>query len=183
MGKKKKLELISNPKQTPAQYTRPWLQADLVSPRHACRHGLWLLQAVLRHPREEVSLGLSVLTHPLPSHHVTSLFDRMRNARNHPLALLTLSVCSCCWVSGLVNHAFCFTSNSELAREKVWSRIHILPLLQAEEDRDQVRRHFADLKREKELLGTETKVYNSDRCGCSPLWIIVDGVVYVGRFC
>jgi hypothetical protein len=52
---------------------------------------------------------------------------------------------------------------SELAREKIWSRIHIIPLLQAEEDRDQVRRHFADKAREKELLGQETKVYHSSR--------------------
>lgn len=52
---------------------------------------------------------------------------------------------------------------NELAREKVWGRLHILPLLQAEEDRDQVRRHFADKAREKELLGAEAKVYNSER--------------------
>ncbi|KAI9927717.1 hypothetical protein ASPWEDRAFT_173363 [Aspergillus wentii DTO 134E9] len=51
----------------------------------------------------------------------------------------------------------------ELAREKMWSRLHLVPLLQAEEDRDQVRRHFADKAREKELLGSEQKVYNSDR--------------------
>lgn len=52
----------------------------------------------------------------------------------------------------------------ELAREKMWSRIHITPLLQAEEDRDQVRRYYADLAREQELLGSQSKVYNSDRC-------------------
>lgn len=52
---------------------------------------------------------------------------------------------------------------SELAREKIWSRLHILPLLQAEEDRDQARRHFADKARERELLGQETKVYNTDK--------------------
>lgn len=45
----------------------------------------------------------------------------------------------------------------------MWSRLHIMPLLQAEEDRDQVRRYYADKAREKELLGEETKVYNSDR--------------------
>lgn len=45
----------------------------------------------------------------------------------------------------------------------MWSRIHLIPLLQAEEDRDQVRRYYADKAREKEMLGTETKVYNSDR--------------------
>ena len=55
------------------------------------------------------------------------------------------------------------TSHSELAREKMWARIHLIPALQAEEDRDQVRRYLADKAREKELLGSETKVYNSDR--------------------
>ena len=45
----------------------------------------------------------------------------------------------------------------------MWARIHLIPLLQAEEDRDQVRRFWADKAREKELLGTDTKVYHSDR--------------------
>ena len=45
----------------------------------------------------------------------------------------------------------------------MWSRIHLIPVLQAEEDRDQVRRMWADKARERELLGAETKVYNSDR--------------------
>ncbi|KAF2400048.1 NADH dehydrogenase-like protein 1 alpha subcomplex subunit 13 [Trichodelitschia bisporula] len=53
--------------------------------------------------------------------------------------------------------------HNELAREKMWSRIHLIPLLQAEEDRDQVRRYLADRAREKELLGAETKVYHNDR--------------------
>ncbi|KAI1098145.1 hypothetical protein F4804DRAFT_136804 [Jackrogersella minutella] len=52
---------------------------------------------------------------------------------------------------------------NELAREKMWSRIHLIPLLQAEEDRDQVRRYLADQAREKELMGENMKVYNSDR--------------------
>ncbi|KAL2865835.1 putative NADH-ubiquinone oxidoreductase subunit GRIM-19 [Aspergillus lucknowensis] len=52
---------------------------------------------------------------------------------------------------------------NELAREKIWGRLHLLPLLQAEEDRDQVRRAIADAAREKQLTGEVTKVYNSDR--------------------
>lgn len=56
-----------------------------------------------------------------------------------------------------------FGTHSELAREKVWSRIHLIPMLQAEEDRDLVRRHWADQAREKELLGGQSKVYHSDR--------------------
>jgi hypothetical protein len=46
----------------------------------------------------------------------------------------------------------------------MWSRIHLIPLLTAEEDRDLVRRHYADQAREKELLGSNTNPYNSDRC-------------------
>ena len=45
----------------------------------------------------------------------------------------------------------------------MWSRIYLIPLLQAEEDRDQVRRYLADKERERVLLGTDTKIYNSDR--------------------
>ncbi|PSS09251.1 hypothetical protein M430DRAFT_69666 [Amorphotheca resinae ATCC 22711] len=52
---------------------------------------------------------------------------------------------------------------NELAREKMWSRIHLIPLLTAEEDRDLVRRHLADQAREKELLGSASSPYNSDR--------------------
>lgn len=52
---------------------------------------------------------------------------------------------------------------SELAREKMWARISLIPLLQAEEDRDQVRRYWADQQREKELLGDNAKVYHTDR--------------------
>ncbi|KAJ5692511.1 hypothetical protein N7462_001934 [Penicillium macrosclerotiorum] len=55
------------------------------------------------------------------------------------------------------------TEHRELAREKMWGRLYLAPLLQAEEDRDQVRRYYADKAREKELLGTESKIYNSDR--------------------
>jgi hypothetical protein len=65
----------------------------------------------------------------------------------------------------IITHALMiyFPQHSELAREKMWSRIYLTPLLQAEEDRDQARRHFADQAREKELFGTQTSAYNSDR--------------------
>lgn len=55
------------------------------------------------------------------------------------------------------------TRHSELGREKMWARIHLTPLLQAEEDRDQVRRYWADQAREKELMGDNAKVYHTDR--------------------
>lgn len=40
----------------------------------------------------------------------------------------------------------------ELQREKVWSRIHLVPLLMAEGDRDMYRREQAALAREKEIM-------------------------------
>jgi NADH dehydrogenase (ubiquinone) 1 alpha subcomplex subunit 13 len=40
----------------------------------------------------------------------------------------------------------------ELEREKVWSRIHLVPLLLAEGDRDAYRREQAALAREKAIM-------------------------------
>ncbi|GJE84340.1 GRIM-19 [Phanerochaete sordida] len=40
----------------------------------------------------------------------------------------------------------------ELQREKAWSRIHLVPLLLAEGDRDAYRRQHAALEREKEIM-------------------------------
>lgn len=40
----------------------------------------------------------------------------------------------------------------ELQREKVWSRIHLVPILLAEGDRDAYRREQAALEREKEIM-------------------------------
>ena len=40
----------------------------------------------------------------------------------------------------------------ELQREKAWSRIHLIPLLLAEGDRDAYRRQQAALEREKEIM-------------------------------
>ncbi|CAH1756158.1 24436_t:CDS:2 [Entrophospora sp. SA101] len=40
----------------------------------------------------------------------------------------------------------------ELQREKVWSRIYLVPLLQAELDRDSYRRSLATLAKEEEIM-------------------------------
>ncbi len=52
----------------------------------------------------------------------------------------------------------------------MWSRIHLIPMLQAEEDRDLVRRQWADKARERELMGGETKVYHTDRSVRNFVW-------------
>ncbi|EPQ59155.1 hypothetical protein GLOTRDRAFT_35185 [Gloeophyllum trabeum ATCC 11539] len=40
----------------------------------------------------------------------------------------------------------------ELKREKVWSRLHLVPLLLAEGDRDAYRREHAAVEREREIM-------------------------------
>lgn len=65
--------------------------------------------------------------------------------------------------------SFCPRSNRELEREKVWSRIHLIPLLQAEADRDTYRREVASKEREAEIMKdvkgwkAGESVYNSKR--------------------
>lgn len=62
----------------------------------------------------------------------------------------------------------------------MWSRIHLIPMLTAEEDRDLVRRHLADQAREKELMGTSTSPYHTDRYVNPPLTIFCVGdVLYI----
>jgi hypothetical protein len=45
-----------------------------------------------------------------------------------------------------------FVPDRELQREQVWSRIHLVPLLVAEGDRDAYRRQQAALQREREIM-------------------------------
>ncbi|KAJ9110533.1 hypothetical protein QFC20_002861 [Naganishia adeliensis] len=40
----------------------------------------------------------------------------------------------------------------ELQREKAWSRIHLVPLMLAEQDRDAYRRNVAAVAREREIM-------------------------------
>ncbi|RMZ13992.1 hypothetical protein D0864_00304 [Hortaea werneckii] len=94
-------------------------------------------------------------------------YDPVQYRRNLPIkgfrpAYYLVAMGAVC-TYGLWRYGQGIREQNELAREKMWSRIHLIPLLQAEEDRDLVRRHLASQAMEKELLGAETKVYNSDR--------------------
>ncbi|VVT49527.1 uncharacterized protein SAPINGB_P002313 [Magnusiomyces paraingens] len=58
---------------------------------------------------------------------------------------------------------------NELYREKIWARLYLQPLLQAETDRDAVRRHYAQIAREAEItknvtgFDAEKSVYNDGK--------------------
>ncbi|KAF8827089.1 hypothetical protein HHX47_DHR5001076 [Lentinula edodes] len=66
----------------------------------------------------------------------------------------------------------------ELQREKAWSRIHLVPLLMAEGDRDAYRRQQAALAREKEIMkdvkGWEAgkSIYNNPKYA-SPQFVVL----------
>merc|ERR1711881_574708 len=100
-------------------------------------------------------------------------FEQVRYRRNLPVkgpggAVVFAGVFAVCafgfWRIGQGN-----LERRELQREKAWSRIHLVPLLLAESDRDVYRREQAALAREKEIMkdvpGWEAgaKAYHSKR--------------------
>lgn len=73
----------------------------------------------------------------------------------------------CSW--GFYRYAQGNKELKELKREDIWSRIHLVPFLTAESDRDRYRREQANLEREKQIMedvpGWEAgkSVYNSKK--------------------
>ncbi|KAK8849752.1 hypothetical protein IAR55_005087 [Kwoniella newhampshirensis] len=100
-------------------------------------------------------------------------YETIRYKRNLPLrgpsgAMIFGGVAAICafgfWRLGAAN-----VEKRELKREKAWSRIYLVPLILAEQDRDAYRRSQAALAREKEIMsdypGWEVgkSSYNSSR--------------------
>lgn len=67
----------------------------------------------------------------------------------------------------------------ELKRENLWARIHLIPLLTAEADRDTYRRVEAAKSREQEIMKdvegwkVGESVYNSSKYYTAPKYVIV----------
>lgn len=57
----------------------------------------------------------------------------------------------------MLREGFILFDSRELRREKAWARINLVPLLEAENDRDLIRRFEAIKSREQELMGPEWK--------------------------
>ena len=144
-----------------AQPSRARVPPFILPLRHGHHLHLWTLQDRPRDQRAQVRHRLLQPFHQVPAVEQ----QRMETGFRLPVSLQ-------CGRSrtGTGNSAFTgrrwadlLACYSELAREKMWSRIYLIPMLQAEEDRDLVRRTWADKAREKELMGGESKVYHSDR--------------------
>jgi GRIM-19 protein len=78
-----------------------------------------------------------VIITPRPTRNVPALWIR-------PRLLVLSAVC----IEKLIEQTMC----RELEREKVWSRIHLVPMLMAEGDRDLYRRQQASLAKEREIM-------------------------------
>ncbi|AFR97109.1 NADH dehydrogenase (ubiquinone) 1 alpha subcomplex 13 [Cryptococcus neoformans C23] len=100
-------------------------------------------------------------------------YETLRYKRNLPLkgpsgAVLFGGVFAIC-IAGFYRLGQGNVEKRELKREKAWSRINLVPLLLAEQDRDAYRRQQAALAREKEIMkdypGWEAgkRTYNSAR--------------------
>ncbi|KAH7916264.1 GRIM-19 [Hygrophoropsis aurantiaca] len=100
-------------------------------------------------------------------------FDAVKYKRNLPFrgpsGLVILGAVTAVCAFGFYRVGKGNLEKRELQREKVWSRIHLVPLLLAEGDRDTYRRQQAALEREKEIMknvkGWEAgkSVYNNPR--------------------
>ncbi|KIK70068.1 hypothetical protein GYMLUDRAFT_91047 [Collybiopsis luxurians FD-317 M1] len=83
-------------------------------------------------------------------------FESIKYKRNLPFrgpgALAILGGVAAVSAFGFYRYGQGVLEKRELQREKVWSRIHLVPLLMAEGDRDAYRRQQAALAREKEIM-------------------------------
>ncbi|KAG2155044.1 B16.6 subunit of GRIM-19, NADH:ubiquinone oxidoreductase [Suillus bovinus] len=100
-------------------------------------------------------------------------FEAVKYKRNLPFrgpsGLVILGAVTAVCAYGFYRVGMGNLERRELQREKVWSRIHLVPLLVAEGDRDAYRRQQAALEREREIMkdvkGWEAgkSVYNNAR--------------------
>ncbi|EIN10517.1 hypothetical protein PUNSTDRAFT_132607 [Punctularia strigosozonata HHB-11173 SS5] len=100
-------------------------------------------------------------------------FEAIKYKRNLPArgpsALAILGGVTAVCVYGFYRVGLGNSEKKELVREKTWSRLHLVPLLLAESDRDAYRREQAAIAREKEIMkdvkGWEAgkSVYNNPR--------------------
>ncbi|KAI0727324.1 GRIM-19 [Fomitopsis betulina] len=109
-------------------------------------------------------------------------FDAIKYKRNLPLrgpsGIVILGGVTALCTYGFYRVGKGNLEKRELQREKTWSRIHLVPLLLAEGDRDAYRRQHAALEREKEIMkdvpGWEAgkSVYNNPKYRPGE-WVVV----------
>ncbi|KAJ1728946.1 hypothetical protein H4S06_005343 [Coemansia sp. BCRC 34490] len=98
-----------------------------------------------------------------------AIYYERRLPKKGPTGIVMLGTCAGIMAYGWYKLYLGLDERRELEREKIWSRIHITPLLLAESDRDEYRRKCAALEREKQIMkdvpGWEVgkSVYNGNR--------------------
>ncbi|KAJ2157420.1 hypothetical protein GGF46_004521 [Coemansia sp. RSA 552] len=75
-----------------------------------------------------------------------------RLPKRGPSGLAMFGICGAIMGYGWYRVYLALDERRELDREKMWSRIHMTPMLIAEADRDEYRRRMAALGREKEIM-------------------------------
>ncbi|PSR93752.1 hypothetical protein PHLCEN_2v4647 [Hermanssonia centrifuga] len=98
-------------------------------------------------------------------------FEAVKYKRNLPFrgpsGVVILGAVTAVCVYGFYRVGLGNLERRELEREKVWSRIHLVPLLLAEGDRDAYRRQQAALEREKEIMkdvkGWEVRILSDEQ--------------------
>ncbi|KAJ2472471.1 hypothetical protein GGI02_001557 [Coemansia sp. RSA 2322] len=75
-----------------------------------------------------------------------------RLPRRGPSGVAMFGICGAVMAYGWYRVYLGLDERRELDREKMWSRIHITPLLLAESDRDEYRRNWAAVEREREIM-------------------------------
>ncbi|KAJ1961293.1 hypothetical protein GGI12_003331 [Dipsacomyces acuminosporus] len=82
----------------------------------------------------------------------SSIRYERRLPKKGPSGLGMFAICGGIMAYGWYRLYLGLDERRELQRENAWSRIHLIPLLLAEADRDEYRRKMAAIEREKEIM-------------------------------
>ncbi|KAJ1896229.1 hypothetical protein GGI01_002716 [Coemansia sp. RSA 376] len=99
----------------------------------------------------------------------SSIRYERRLPKRGPSGVAMFAICGAVMGYGWYRLYLGLDERRELDREKIWSRIHLTPMLLAETDRDEYRRNHAAVEREREIMkdipGWEAgkSVYNGNR--------------------
>ncbi|KAK9464484.1 GRIM-19 [Lipomyces arxii] len=115
-------------------------------------------------------------------------YDAIQWKRNLPSSRfrpsIYLGIMGAVSMFGFYKLSVAMKARREEKREKMWARIHLAPMLQAETDRDTVRRYYATQAREKEIMKDHPEwadgkpVYHDGRLHL-PTYVLLENTVNI----